>query len=246
MKILFYNTEYCLGLNGSWKDYLLHLERYFFCPKEVQERALASIKNVINTHSSDLCCFAEIDRGSKISNRFNQIKKLTDQKYKYYDVETKYGQKSLLRKLPILSTQGNGFLSAKDFEFKKHYFKHGTKKLIYEIKIAPDTSVFLVHLALGKKMRAIQFKELKEIIKGRKKVIICGDFNIFGGFEEMDWLLKNTNLKIANQEKEHTYPSVNPKNTIDIFLCSKNIKIKNIKVIQNKASDHLPVMIEIE
>lgn len=244
MKILFYNTEYCLGMNGSWKDYLLHFGRYFFCSHKTQKKVLIGIKGLIKKHSPDICCFAEIDRGSKVSNRLTQISELVDKKYRYYDVETKYGPKSLLRKLPILSTQGNGFICSKNFDFKKHYFKNGTKKLIYEIKISPDTSVFLVHLALGAKIRKLQFKELRNITSHAQKVIICGDFNIFGGFKELDWLLENTNLEVANKEKEYTYPSSNPKQTIDIFLHSKGISIKNIEIINSKYSDHLPVLIE--
>lgn len=232
-------------MNGSIKDYLLHFGRYFFCSNKTQEKVLGKVKKIIQKYSPDICCFAEIDKGSKVGNRIRQIERLVDEKYKYYDIENKYGQKSLLRKFPILSGQGNGFLSSKNFKFKKHYFKNGTKKLIYEIEISPNLSLFLAHFALGEKTRAMQFKELEKIIPRKKECIICGDFNIFKGFKELEGLIENANLKIANKENTPTYPTVNPKKTLDLFLCSKNLKIKKVRVLQAEASDHLPVLIEI-
>ena len=80
----------------------------------------------------------------------------------------------------------------------------------------------------------------------KNQVIICGDFNVFKGLSELDHLVAGGNLKIINGPNDKTFPSYKPKNVLDIFICSKNIDVAELRVLTDvKISDHLPVILEI-
>ncbi|MES2122591.1 MAG: transglutaminase family protein, partial [Chlamydiota bacterium] len=48
----------------------------------------------------------------------------------------------------------------------------------------------------------LKLKELKQIIKSRPNVILCGDFNIFRGRKEIESLARDCNLQIVNSPSE--------------------------------------------
>ena len=58
-------------------------------------------------------------------------------------------------------------------------------------------------------------------------------------------LLSNANLEIANKKSAFTFPAYKPDKILDLFICSKDVKVNKIRVIQNDASDHLPVFISV-
>jgi len=237
-KILLYNVGYLAGLDGSFKDYLLHFLRYFYTPKRVWKSVLQSVDQLIQAENPDVCCFTEVRKASKY------IHKLCD--YSFHDFENKYGLHSFLRHLPYFRKNCIGFFSHTNLPYQKHFFRKGMKKLVYEIKLSGDVSLLLAHLALRKKARKRQLKELKELIKEREKVILCGDFNIFNGIEELEEILEECCLKVVNTLRDLTFPSVYPQKALDLFLCSEGIDITGFKVLHPVAvSDHLPVLLEV-
>ncbi|MBW3001667.1 endonuclease/exonuclease/phosphatase family protein [Candidatus Woesearchaeota archaeon] len=232
LKILLFNMGYGLGLDGSKKDYALKWYRYLHCPNSVKENVLKGIKQLIKSKNPDLCCLIEIEGAH--ADYFNK-----DQPY--YDITNKYGSKSVLSRLPAFRTKSNAVFSKKKLPIKRHYFKNGTKKLIYEVSLPKGITLLMTHFSLAKNTRKKQFAEIMKLIKD--KTILCGDFNIFAGLQEIEPLLKKANLKIIN--KTGTFPAHNPKKALDLFLCTKNIKVKSCKTINKKLSDHLPVLLEI-
>ena len=235
-KILLLNTGYLTSLNGSKKDYLLKSYRYIINSKKIQKEAIKRFKDITKKEKPDLILLIEI--------RKNQIKEIIPKNYKFYDSETKYGKNSILRKLPLFKIQCNGFISKNRLSFKKEYLKNGTKKILYIIDLPKRIKLFLFHFSLKKKVRIKQFEELENLVKNYKYKIICGDFNIYKGIDELNSLIKKADLKISNNKP--TFPSFKPKKNLDIFLCSKELKIKS-KVLNNlKISDHLPVVLEID
>lgn len=235
-KILLYNLNYCTGLTGPKSDYLFKSFRYLHTPKEIQEDVLGEVNSLIGHEMPDICCFIEIFE--------EQIKKLTDKRFNLYDVSNKYGSSSSLSWMPFFKSRSNGVLSRQDVSFKKHYFKFGRKRLIYEI-FYNGLSVFLVHLSLKSSVRSKQFKELFDLVKWRDKVVICGDFNVFNGFEEFDSLLEGSRLKVVNSPEDKTYPAFKPSKSMDVFICSKDVKILGFKIADLTVSDHLPVLLEV-
>lgn len=244
LKLLFLNAGYCLGLDGSTVDYILKSYRYVYCPGKIRNDIYSKIKSLAVTESPDVFCMAEVDKGSFNTGFDNQILKLTSKKEHFFDISVKYGKDSFLRKFPLSSGKANGFVSKEKLKFKKIYFKNGTKKLIYEIYVKGFT-ILLAHFSLKKKVREKQFDEIVVLMKNKKKMILCGDFNIFGGLSEVDNLLKGANLKIANKKSDFTFPACKPDKILDLFICSKDVKVNKIKVIQSDVSDHLPVLIDI-
>lgn len=237
MKIMFLNLQYGLGLDGSFGDFLRHFYRYFYCSRKVEVKAVDALKDILWKERPDVLLLTE--------TYLEHLKDLVNEGYAYFDVGNKYGPMSLLRKIPGFRRRSNGFLANGNFNFDKHYLKNGVKKLIYEIKINEDLGLFMGHFSLSGRTRKKQFDELKKIAGRYKKVILCGDFNIFSGYEELESLIKELDLKIVAKQEHKTYPAYNPKHHMDLFLCSKDLKIKGAKVLREKLSDHLPVILEV-
>lgn len=241
IKILLYNTQYLLGIDGSILSYVLNFYRYIYCPHFVRKKITNKLAEIINKEKPDICCFIEMENNLI----FEEFKKLMDD-YPVYRIENKYGQRSLLRHLPFFKTKGNAFFAKNILGVKIHYLKYGTKKLVYEIHLPEDIFIFLAHFSLIAGTREKQFKEIKKMTADKNKVIICGDFNIFGGLSELDHLVSGGDLKIINSPHDKTFPSYKPKNVLDIFICSKSIDVAELRVLTDvKISDHLPVILEI-
>jgi endonuclease/exonuclease/phosphatase family metal-dependent hydrolase len=235
-KILLLNLGYCAELNGSLSQYIFGFYKYFFLPNKIQERVLKKLKKIISEEKPDLICITEIKKGE-------QILSLINDKYPHYNIGTKYGKESSLRKLPFFRDNGNAFISRKKLPFKKQFLKHGTKKLLYEIMLPNKTKLLLTHFSLKKEVRKKQFAEIQKKYGKTNSKIICGDFNISSGFDELDYLIKDSKLKFAH--KGPTFPAFSPKKSLDLFLCSEKLDAK-AKVLKNQLSDHLPVILEIK
>ena len=234
-KILLLNFGYGTGLNGSVQNYIFSGNRYIHTSKKTQQNVLNRLNTLISEEKPDLICLIEIKKG--------QITTLLNDTYKYYDIETKYSPKSPLRNVGLFNQNSNAFISNKDVLFKKHYMKHGSKKLVYEINITDNLSIFMAHFSLKKNTRKKQFMEINNLIDTKKQTIVCGDFNIFNGVSEIKYLLSESNLKCAHNKP--TFPAYKPKKSLDLFLCSKQLNI-NSRVLANQISDHLPVILEVK
>ena len=107
-KILLFNIQYLLGLDGTVKNFLLRGYRYLFCLKRTRMRNLEKLIELVRREDPDLCVFIEMETGWL----FDRVREeLAD--YKTADVDCKYGEKSILRKLPITKIRGNAFFSKK-------------------------------------------------------------------------------------------------------------------------------------
>jgi endonuclease/exonuclease/phosphatase family metal-dependent hydrolase len=83
------------------------------------------------------------------------------------------------------------------------------------------------------------------MLAGRSDVILCGDFNIFRGTRELQSLAESCNLKIVNSNGA-TFPAANPKRTLDLFLCPKDLHHVSAEVMSDmQGSDHLPVLLTV-
>jgi len=241
-KILNYNLGYGLGLKGSVQEYIFNFHRYVRRPPDVRLRALTGLRDVLRREQPDLCCLSEVD-----DDLVTSLKDMVDAEYPHTDVENKYGIESVLRKLPVFSDSGNAFLSRQPLPFSKHYLKTGTKRLVYEMQPRANVHVFAGHFSLTKHTRRQQFRELKELTERHSNVVVCGDFNIFHGFDELKELIQQTGLRLLNSEREYTYPTHRPNRTLDLFLCSPHLKVKRFDILKDvHSSDHLPVLLELD
>ncbi|HLD08173.1 MAG TPA: endonuclease/exonuclease/phosphatase family protein [Candidatus Peribacterales bacterium] len=237
-RILFYNVGYCTGMQGSCRDYMLHFLRYLYTPKKVFNRVLVLINALVNEVQPDLCCFVEVRRMPRFLQPLLQ--------YPVHIFRNKYGRRSLLSHIPYFRGNLGGFFARQKFPFHAHYLQHGAKKLVYEICISEELSLIVAHLSLRKKTRKQQLMELTRIIQSRKHVILCGDFNIFGGADELTGIIESCRLRMVNTLSDLTFPAMHPKRALDLFLCSTDLPIAHLEVLPVLASDHRPILLTLQ
>lgn len=238
LRILFYNVGYATGIRGSLWEYFVRFYRYLWTPRKIAQRVRHAIYHLLQTVRPDVCCMVEVHRkrGFLSSPRF----------YHWGDTDVKYGLSSILRYLPFFWNNCNGFLSRHSYTYSKRYFRSGTKKLIYDIQIAPEISLLFAHFSLEQSVRAFQCREIAEVILEKKQVILCGDFNIFQGAGELHSLAHQCDLEIINAHGSPTFPAVCPTKTLDLFLCSRSLHTISATVLASvQASDHLPILLEV-
>jgi endonuclease/exonuclease/phosphatase family metal-dependent hydrolase len=242
MKILFYNIAYGAGLNGSLKQYFFNLLRFFWLPIN----KAAEIVKFLKEQDADVICLAEVDGGSLRNRLMSQPKRWAKKMgFDFYYTKCKYHPKSVYYHIPIFRKRNDAVISRKNGRIFYHYLYSGMKKLVQEF-VVDNISIFTVHLnALSSQIRKMQLIELGDLLKiCPRPFVLCGDFNIFKGLEELDSFIQSNDLRLTKTPP--TFPSINPKKHFDLFLTSPGVKIKDAGVINVQYSDHLPVWIKIE
>lgn len=215
------------------------------------------IAKVIAQYQPDFVALQEVDFMKKRSDRIDQAKLIAE------DLNMKYHYQP--------SLEGNGekygiaFLT--HFPFKKikaeilpgmqHRRKIEPRSAIW-IKVSMQDkylNIISTHLGLRKKERQIQ----TETLLGEKwlgqiegePVVICGDFNT----TPRSNLYKKFTDKYQDVQKGvsgkvfRTFPSRRPLLRIDHVFISRQIEVQAVKVpktkLTQKASDHLPIIVDI-
>lgn len=248
IKILLWNAGYFRGIDGNIFNHLRYGYRHFYCSDRIQAKYLEDFKNLIKSENPDICCLVEIDKGSFNNMYVDQMPRLASSEYKFADAEKKASPEFIFRNNPFFVGKSNGFLSKKKYIFRKIYLKNGVKRLVYLIELDGGIKLLLVHLTpFSRRIRKKQIDEIKEIVSDFDKVIICGDFNIFGGSAELDNLLENSELVLMNGIDDKTYPAYSPRRALDLFICSENIAAgAKLSILKDwRISDHLPLILKI-
>ena len=161
--------------------------------------------------------------------------------------QSKYGEKSLNKMLPIVRKQGNAFMAAARVHGEKfHYFDTGIKRLIIELEM-DNYAVFLVHLSLKYRHRHLQLRHLYDLIQNvEKPVVVAGDFNTFWGEDEIYLFMKAAGLTSANTDSLPTYPSRAPRKELDFVLFQDGFEVTNFEIADVRLSDHLPLICDFE
>lgn len=212
----------------------------FFKKTEVN---LQRIINFIRSIDPDIVALIEVDSGSYRSGNSCQARFIAEEMGYNYVVETKYSEKSLAVKVPILNQQSNALLTKeKIHDHTFHYFKEGVKRLIIKTEL-DNAVIFLVHLSLKYRHRQHQLEYLHSLVRRTKKeVIVAGDFNTFFGKRELKLFLAASNLESANTQNMPSHPSHQPSREIDFILHSSGIRIDNFYIPDVRLSDHSPLV----
>ena len=207
------------------------------------QNVLPEITSFIKSVDPDIVGLIEVDTGSIRSRMVNQAEKIASDLGMNSSYETKYGEKSINKLLPIVRKQGNAFLAASRVHGEKfHYFDTGIKRLIIEIEME-HYAIFLVHLSLKYRHRHLQLRTLYDLIAVTEKpVIVTGDFNTFWGENEIYLFMKAAGLKSANVDSLPTYPSRSARKELDFILYQDGITVNHFEVPQVRHSDHLPLI----
>ena len=238
---MFYNIAYGTGMRGSWKQYLYESWRFLWLPLWV----IKKMTKELTKEKIDVLCLAEVDGGS-FRNRFRcQAKQIARRlKLPFFRSETKYHPRSVWQYMGLVRKQHDAIISRKKGKFIKHQLRSGMKKLVQEY-IVEGVSIFTVHFALlSRRVRRKQFRELAEILRDCPRPhLVCGDFNIIKGLNEIRDFVQQTGLKQVI--KEPTFPSIHPSKYLDMFFVSPDVRIRKAGVLNILYSDHLPVWVEI-
>lgn len=153
-------------------------------------------------------------------------------------------------KLGPIGFFGNAILSRYPIYDKTNYRLPGSReprcclKTLLRIQEGLVT-VFSTHLGLNREERTGQIAELAWLVAREKNpVILMGDFNC--GTDQLaplyEMLVDTGELFGARP----TYPFDNPIDRIDYILISREIKCKDLYSTYSQASDHLPVIADLE
>jgi endonuclease/exonuclease/phosphatase family metal-dependent hydrolase len=235
MRFVLYNIRYGTGggkisfpLRGYLRRTVGHLEK---------------IGDFLHELNPVVAGLVEVDAGSYRSSRLNQAQTLAKRLGHYHVYRSKYAEESWTSRFPILSQQGNAFI-VRDSGHREtfHYFDRGVKRLVIELEME-NITFFLIHLALGSRLRHRQLGDLYDLLKTVKKpYIVAGDFNALWGEQEIRLFQAATGLKNAHATNLPTFPSWNPKRHLDFILHSSGIEIEKCWVPNVLYSDHLPIV----
>ena len=252
VRLISYNIEYETGNTGHLYEYL-KLWRYLLTPHFMDEK----IADFLKQEKPDIVALMEVDLGS-IRTRFSNKAEFFKEYLNFTSCAsaTKYPTWSwakIFARMPIFRRQGNAIIYKKKFEDVKYHWLHeGAKRLLIQTDIMQGSRIitlFLAHLALGKKTRAKQIEEIAALVKEIKTpIILMGDFNTVKGDKELSLFLKKTKLhktyRIHKVSDCNTYPSFCPRKHFDYFFVSNSINVKDFKTLDCKYSDHLPIMLD--
>ncbi len=238
MRFLVYNIRYATGHNNGY-----HLPLPYAGFFRSTRNNLDEIIQFIGSCSPDVIGLIEVDSGSYRSGKSCQAEKIAQTLGYSHLVETKYGDKSIAKKVPVLNKQSNAILTRRNaISHYFHYFNEGVKRLVIQAEF-DSVIFFIVHLSLKFRHRQNQLQYLHQLVKKTTKpVIIGGDFNTFWGSNELELFLAATDLKNANPDDSPSHPSHAPHRQIDFILHSRKLTVQNFSIPDVQLSDHAPLL----
>ncbi|MGE3622946.1 MAG: endonuclease/exonuclease/phosphatase family protein [Bdellovibrionales bacterium] len=246
-KIFFSNLGYARGLSGRLAEHLLYAYRHFYCSPLIQKEALRQLAELIAREEPDICCLVEIEKGTPNRKKLNQLEALINETYPNFDIENKYGEKSLLRSFNFTSGKSNAFLAKRKHVFEKLYFTRGVKRLVYKIHVDENLTLFFAHFSLKKTIRAWQLIEARNLMRAVEgEVIFLGDFNILSGFGEIVPLLDGGRFVLLNREEHPTFFFHKHQKILDLCICSRGVAGRaELSVLPQPYSDHAALLLNI-
>jgi len=242
MRFLLYNIRYAAGI-GKRFHLPVPYSGYFKHTNGNLEKIVAFIKSV----NPDIIGLIEVDSGSFRSDKNNQARAIAWELQHHHIYKSKYSASSVVRKMPLLSKQGNAILTNREILAQRfHYFREGVKRLVIELELA-ECCIFLVHLSIKFRHRQYQLQDLHNMVKeARKPIIVAGDFNALRGTRELQLFLAATGLRNANSNDQPSHPSRAPRRQLDYIFHSPEIQITGFQIPQIKLSDHTPLVCDFE
>lgn len=104
--------------------------------------------------------------------------------------------------------------------------------------------VFIMHLALGRRVRLRQMRYIAELIGQHRYVVVMGDLNCRSDSPELHELLRAADLR-EPQPGLNTFPSWRPNRQLDHILVSAAIDVEQVTVLPHTFSDHLPIAMQV-
>lgn len=192
----------------------------------------------------DLVGLQEADAGSLRSGFLDQaawLAELADFPYYTHHANRQVGR---------LASSGNSLLSRLPPSAAENHPLPGLKgrgALLVRFGEGPEAlTVVIAHLALTRVGRRAQFGFLAELLAGRGRVVLMGDFNCTPAAAEFREFLGRSGLRASNAAALPTFPSWRPRREIDHVLVSPGIEVLDCRILGPADSDHLPVAVELQ
>lgn len=225
MKILFANCGYLTGLTGRMDEYVFLIWRYLFEDTGASQELIDTLKK----ENPDVCLFVEMKEKS--------IRDLAGAlpEYEHIVLVEKYG-KGVLSKLGKRNV--HAILSKKPIENSgRILFKNGSKRSILEASIGGVT-FYVCHLSLQKKVRHQQISELRGLLTEKEASILAGDFNVFGGEQELFDFESMGVFYNLDETKQNTFPAYKPEKELDYIFATKDVHQTEFTILPEVFSDH--------
>lgn len=253
LKILTFNIAHGRGLS---------LYQGFHGEKRLR-RQLSAIASIIQTTQADVVALQEVDQDSHWNKRLDLLEILRGEcnfPHALYGINTRRdGPRQLL--------YGNGMLS----RYPIHLWENnpfgnatlGEKGFLYTEMDIAGHHLPLINLHLDYRSRKRRIEQIEKIIafitdrphpghNGKQLApIICGDFNsrsapVGDAVSHLIRFVKNHGHYRVLPERARTFPAHFPSKTIDFIMIPEPYRVVNSAVIRSYASDHRPVLVEIE
>lgn len=239
IRVLSYNIQ--TGLQTRrYGDYLT-ISWQHVVPHPARPRNIDRISDLLADF--DLVGLQEVDAGSLRSGFINQTRYLSDRAGFPFWVD------QVNRRLGLFAQHSNGLLARfvpRDVQDHRLPGVIPGRGLIHlSFGTGHETlQVFLMHLALGRRTRALQLSYVAELLRDCHHAIVMGDLNCPVDSPELKRFLAVTGLREPIGDL-HTYPSWRPQRSLDHILVSETLTVRRAAVVPFPVSDHLPVMMEL-
>ena len=210
---------------------------------------LEEIARVIEGNGADILALQEVSRGWVINGSIDTLEWLADRldmQYIFMPASDAVWGNAVLSKYPLKLVK-SGFLPRMNAPLRRSY-------LIAEVEIPDGKTINIICTHLHQiedegGIREIQVQELLKQWDGLERTVIMGDFNGEKGSDEIEMMysvgLTDSQLE-SGKEDELTYVHKEPLGRIDYIWVTPDIEISDLKVPYSTASDHLPVVVNIE
>ena len=210
---------------------------------------LEEIARVIEGNGADILALQEVSRGWVINGSIDTLEWLADRldmQYIFMPASDAVWGNAVLSKYPMRLMKSD-FLPRMDAPLRRSY-------LTVEVEIPDGKTINIIctHLHQIEDEGGIREKQVQELLKqwdGLERTAIMGDFNAEKGSDEIGMMysagLIDSQLK-SGKGDELTYAHKEPLQRIDYIWVTPDIEISDLKVPYSTASDHLPVVVDIE
>jgi endonuclease/exonuclease/phosphatase family metal-dependent hydrolase len=227
---------------------------------ETEEGIIDAIKQAseIKKYNPDVILLQEVDMYTDRINGFDELqifKNVVGLKYSVFGGNINfqnggYGN-AILSKYPILKSEN--YISPK-------YTKENRGLLYVELSVYnKKIDIYNTHFPIKESERKLFAKQINRIVENKKSenAIIGGDFNpglILKKNHVYEVIKKEEYEELKEVKKffkeanfnEDTYPVENPEGQFDKIMYSGNIELISVKRLNDKISDHYPVIAEFE
>ncbi|WP_340161456.1 endonuclease/exonuclease/phosphatase family protein [uncultured Hoeflea sp.] len=237
MKLLSYNIQACIG-SRHYSDYLFGIRKQV-AHSPAKDRTLKKIGRFIS--GFDIVCLQELDLGGRrggFSSQYDALKKISG---------FPFGAAQTTRIIPGISQHGNAIFSRYPIDEVEEYRLPGRMKgrglLVCTIQ---GHTIANTHLSLYAKMQVRQLELISDVLHGREKTILAGDFNCRSARPWIQDFADRSELDLITGNSMSTYPSWKPSSDIDHIFASRSISYQKPEVLNVRLSDHLPVQTEFD